>query len=772
MVDLIEESSHNQIGNVSAEEMDELLVDSDGNDVENLLLNSTGSIGRVNFVGLSVDAAKKYVFSDLDIAYAFYNAFGRVNRFSIRKFKVGRSEIDKRILWQTFVCSREGYRIFRWVDETNRKRAPKPETRCGCVAQMRVHIDVGRDWWYTTLFQNEHNHELVPPTLSRLLRSQRRMTDQEIQRMNNMRDVGISTTQIYMQFAEQSGGFENVRFRRTDMYNQIEKQRQLMESDVTETLKYLKKRKKLDPKFYWSYEVDNNSVFRHLIWMDGKSRVDFEVFGDVMAFDATYKKNKYKFPLVVFSGVNHHLQTIVFGSAIVADEGEGTYIWLLQRFVEAMNGKRPNAVITDGAKAMKLAIEKVFPDAHHRLCGWHLLRNATSNVSNPKFTQQFRKCMLGDYEIDEFEERWASMVNSFGVKNMEWVETTYGIKDMWATAHMRGKFFAGLRTTSRCEALHSQVARFVKSGYSIKEFLHHFRRWMGLLRNNEAEADYYTSYGFPIMQTQVQALERSGASVYTREVFYLFRSLLLKASSVIIVDWRETSCSVNYDVRKYCELTRKWVVSYWPGSSEFRCSCQRMESFGIPCVHIIRLLIYLQITELPESLILRRWTMKAKEAHIRLEQQGSLVGDGSYESRIAAMNDELEGLPFAACGDLSDFKDVMEWVRNKKAELFAKHKKNREGSSKSAGEKFKTWTDATSKESRDKKKRRRIRCSRCNGIGHNRRNCRRGDEHNQMESGDEGGSEDDDDWSSQTSEEEIDEMDFDVTIANQKGKYH
>ncbi|RYR05492.1 hypothetical protein Ahy_B06g085355 isoform E [Arachis hypogaea] len=255
MVDLIGESSHSQIGNVSAKEMDELLVDSDGNDVEDLLLNSTGSIGRVKFVGLSVDAAKKYVFSDLDVAYAFYNAFGKVNGFSIRKLKVGQSEIDKRILWQIFVCSRQRYRIFRGVDETNRKRAPKPETRCGCVAQM--------DCWYTTLFQNEHNHELVPPTLSRMLRSQWRMTDQEIQRMNDMRDAGISTTQIYMHFAEQSGGFEN-------------------------------------------------------------------------------------------------------------------------------------------------------------------------------------------------------------------------------------------------------------------EFLHHFRRWMGLLRNNEAEADYYTSYGCPIMQTQVQALERSGASIYTREVFYLF----------------------------------------------------------------------------------------------------------------------------------------------------------------------------------------------------------------------------------------------------------
>ncbi|RYR50424.1 hypothetical protein Ahy_A07g037028 isoform A [Arachis hypogaea] len=139
----------------------------DGNYVKDLLLNSTGSIGRVNFVGLSANAAKKYV---------------------------GRSEIDKRILWKTFVCSRQGYCSFRGVDETNRKRAPKPETRCGCVAQMRVHIDVSRDWWYTTLFQNEHNHELIPLTLSRMLRSQRRINDEEIQRMNDMRDTEISTT--------------------------------------------------------------------------------------------------------------------------------------------------------------------------------------------------------------------------------------------------------------------------------------------------------------------------------------------------------------------------------------------------------------------------------------------------------------------------------------------------------------------------------------------------------------------------------------------------
>ncbi|RYR38133.1 hypothetical protein Ahy_A09g043085 [Arachis hypogaea] len=173
MVDLIGESSHNHIENVSVEEMEELLVDSDGIDVENLLLNSTRSIGRVNFVGLSVNAAKKYVFLDFDVSYAFYNAFEKINGFLIRKFKVG------------------------GVDETKRKRAPKSETRCGCIAQMRVHIDVGRDWWYETLFQSEHNHELMPPTLSRMLRSQRRMTDEDSKNERHKRCWNFHNPNIY-----------------------------------------------------------------------------------------------------------------------------------------------------------------------------------------------------------------------------------------------------------------------------------------------------------------------------------------------------------------------------------------------------------------------------------------------------------------------------------------------------------------------------------------------------------------------------------------------
>ena len=90
---------------------------------------------------------------------------------------------------------------------------------------------------------------------------------------------------------------------------------------------------------FFRYDVDDGGMLCHLFWSDGISQVDYQLFGDVVAFDATYKKNKYRCPLVVFSGVNHHNQTIMFAGALISDESLGTYIWVLEQFMEAIKGK-------------------------------------------------------------------------------------------------------------------------------------------------------------------------------------------------------------------------------------------------------------------------------------------------------------------------------------------------------------------------------------------------------------------------------------------------
>ncbi|XP_016168695.1 protein FAR1-RELATED SEQUENCE 5-like [Arachis ipaensis] len=234
---------------------------------------------------------------------------------------------------------------------------------------------------------------------------------------------------------------------------------------VVIALKYLEYQATNDPSLYFNHHMNADGTLRNLFWCDGLSRADYSLFDNVLAFDATYKRNKYICPLVVFSGVNHHNQTIIFAAALICDEEKDTYRWLLQQQKVAMNGKAPVSVITDGDLSMKIAIEKKFPNAHHRLCAWHLIRNATSNIGKPQFTSMFKKCMLGDYEIDVFRQKWFEMIEGFGVENKNWVLDMYKKRHSWATAHIRGKFFAGFRTTSQCEGLNSIIAKYVNSRY-------------------------------------------------------------------------------------------------------------------------------------------------------------------------------------------------------------------------------------------------------------------------------------------------------------------
>ncbi|KAF1881707.1 hypothetical protein Lal_00032178 [Lupinus albus] len=77
------------------------------------------------------------------------------------------------------------------------------------------------------------------------------------------------------------------------------------------TLEYLKEQSKSNYAMYWRHSVDEE---------DGCSIFDYSFFGDILAFDATYGRNKYKFPVVIFFGVNHHKQTTMFAAAVVSNE--------------------------------------------------------------------------------------------------------------------------------------------------------------------------------------------------------------------------------------------------------------------------------------------------------------------------------------------------------------------------------------------------------------------------------------------------------------------
>lgn len=96
--------------------------------------------------------------------------------------------------------------------------------------------------------------------------------------------------------------------------------------------------------------MDAKKIF---FWADSTCRFDYEYFGNVYAFDSTYRKNRYGKSLVIFSGYNHHGETTIFACALICDEIIETYKWVLNLFSKAVYDKHPKTVIIDGDKSMR-----------------------------------------------------------------------------------------------------------------------------------------------------------------------------------------------------------------------------------------------------------------------------------------------------------------------------------------------------------------------------------------------------------------------------------
>ncbi|KAL4329925.1 hypothetical protein AHAS_Ahas13G0348800 [Arachis hypogaea] len=168
----------------------------------------------------------------------------------------------------------------------------------------------------------------------------------------------------------QSGGYGILWFTTRDLYNYVHSQRiaQINDGDAAATISYLEGKVNADMMLVAKYTKTADDRLGSLLWADGQMMADYQLFGDVLAFDATYWSNKYKKPLIVFSESNHHKQTTIFGFALLEDEEVRTYRWVLCNILDVMDNKTPYVVVIDGDKAMRAAIAEVLPSAKHRLC--------------------------------------------------------------------------------------------------------------------------------------------------------------------------------------------------------------------------------------------------------------------------------------------------------------------------------------------------------------------------------------------------------------------
>ena len=115
---------------------------------------------------------------------------------------------------------------------------------------------------------------------------------------------------------------------------------------VAKMFKHFEEMKAENENFFYDVQVDEENKIKNIFWANASCRAAYADFGDCITFDTTYKSNKYHMPLAVFVGVNNHLQSCIFGVALMGDESDDTFQWVFSTFLRCMQGKQHICILT------------------------------------------------------------------------------------------------------------------------------------------------------------------------------------------------------------------------------------------------------------------------------------------------------------------------------------------------------------------------------------------------------------------------------------------
>ncbi|KAG5552138.1 hypothetical protein RHGRI_010290 [Rhododendron griersonianum] len=281
-------------------------------------------------------------------AYSFYQEYARSMGFNTAIQNSRRSKTSREFIDAKFACSRYGTKR-EYEKSQNRQRSRQGNkqeaenstgrrscTKTDCKACM--HVKRRPDGkWIIHRFEKEHNHELLPAQA-----------------------VSEQTRKMYAAMARQFAEYKNVVGLKNDSKHPYDKGRNLtLEAGEGKVLlEFFTQMQIANSNFFYAIDISEDQRLKSLFWVDAKSRHDYINFSDVVSFDTTYVRNKYKMPLILFIGANQHYQFMLLGCALVADESVATFSWVLQTWLKAMGGQAPKVIITDQDRTMKTVVSE------------------------------------------------------------------------------------------------------------------------------------------------------------------------------------------------------------------------------------------------------------------------------------------------------------------------------------------------------------------------------------------------------------------------------
>ncbi|XP_028091549.1 protein FAR1-RELATED SEQUENCE 5-like [Camellia sinensis] len=380
-------------------------------------------------------------FHSEEVTNQFYNEYGRIMGFGIRRDYHSKSRKEGAMINRKFICCKDGEK------EKDKQymivNHPKHETRTKCNAFMYVSLDRGLSKWIVKKFDDNYNHPLHLPQCTHLIPSQRKLNQVQALNVDIGDETGISLKASHDLISALEGGKENLGFMREDQksYLRGKRQRNLQYGEAGSLLRFFQRQAAENPYFYYAIQLDMDEMITNIFWADHEMITDYELFGDAVSFDTTFRTNKEYWALALFTGFNHFRKTVIFGASLLYDETTASFEWLFETFLHAMSGEKPRCFFADQDQAIK-AISVVMPKVFYGLCTFHLMQNALKHLghlykSGSKFGSDFKACIFGCEDEHELIKAWDSLIDKYNLYENAWMKKTWEKREQWAHVYMK-----------------------------------------------------------------------------------------------------------------------------------------------------------------------------------------------------------------------------------------------------------------------------------------------------------------------------------------------
>ncbi|XP_061349040.1 protein FAR1-RELATED SEQUENCE 5-like [Gastrolobium bilobum] len=202
--------------------------------------------------------------------------------------------------------------------------------------------------------------------------------------IEDMDNVALKPCSVYSYFVEVVGGAENVGFLKSDYNNFLQSKRNktLEAEDAQSFINHFESLQANESSFFYTMQVDYENRMTNFFGM--------------MAYQGQI--------IITLEMWSFFTQPI---------EQTKSFVWLIESFLEAINGLQPKTIFIDQCLAIANAIKRVLPKSQHRLCLWHIGQDAAKHLSyylrKPDFKVLFNRCLYNCGSEQELERKFESV---------------------------------------------------------------------------------------------------------------------------------------------------------------------------------------------------------------------------------------------------------------------------------------------------------------------------------------------------------------------------